>query len=354
MSKRTPLYDEHVASGGKMVEFGGWDMPLHYGSQLKEHEAVRTDWGIFDVSHMTVIDINGTDARGYLQRLVANDVARLDRPGKALYGAMLDADGGVVDDLIVYRMQDGYRCVVNAATREQDLAWMQANQAGDVQLAERDLAMIAVQGPGAVARFSSVSAVAGVADLSSFFAVISGEWMVARTGYTGEDGVEVTLPGSDAVDLWRQLMGAGATPVGLGARDTLRLEAGLSLYGQDLDRQHSPLSSNIGWTVAWEPASRAFIGREALEAERKQRDAKLVGLVMRERAVLRHGQRVVAGSGEGVITSGTFSPTMQCSIALARVPMDTGSQCEVDIRGKLRSAQVVKPPFVRHGKVLVQ
>ena len=266
---------------------------------------------------------------------------------------MLNEQGGVVDDLIVYRSESGYRCVVNASTREKDLAWLQEHLTPDVSLAERELAMIAVQGPRAVEVFAQVANLSNVAELQAFNALSQGDWLVARTGYTGEDGVEVMLPADDAVALWRSLAAAGVQPIGLGARDTLRLEAGLSLYGNDLDDENSPLASNIGWTIAWEPADREFIGRRAIEAERGQATHKLTGLLMQERAVLRHGQRVVTAAGDGIITSGAFSPTMGCSIALARLPAAATDTCEVDIRGKLRTARIVKPPFVRQGKVRV-
>lgn len=353
MTLKTPFYDQHVAAGAKMVPFGGWEMPLHYGSQIEEHHAVRTDCGLFDVSHMTVVDIEGPGATGYLRRLLANDVARLTEPGKALYGAMLNERGGVIDDLIVYRRANDYRCVVNAATREKDLAWMQSQLPEEVKLKERDLAMLAIQGPQALRKLSAVTALAGLHELKAFALLESDNAFIGRTGYTGEDGFEVILPADEGITLWRALVEAGVPPIGLGARDTLRLEAGLNLYGQDLDEDTSPLASNLGWTVAWEPEDRAFIGRAAIASQRGRCPMKLVGLVLRARAVLRHGQRVVTAAGEGVITSGTFSPTLQCSIALARVPAGAADHCKVEIRGKQMNAEIVRPPFVRKGKVLV-
>ncbi len=360
MGKRTPLYDQHLALGAKMVDFGGWDMPLHYGSQVEEHHQVRRDCGVFDVSHMTVVDLSGSDAKVFLQMLLANDVARLASPGKALYSAMLNERGGVVDDLIVYLTEDGYRLVVNAATRDKDLAWMQQCSEGfDVELRERaDLGMLAVQGPQARARTcEQVNHVRAelIRALKPFQGFADGDWFIARTGYTGEDGLEIILPQDQVAGFFSELVGAGISPIGLGARDTLRLEAGMNLYGQDMDDSTSPLISNMAWTLAWEPAERQFMGRAALEAQRAQGALpRLVGLVLEERGVLRAHQVVrVVGVGDGEITSGSYSPTLGKSIALARVPAATGVRAEVEIRGKWYPVRVVQPTFVRHGKVLI-
>ncbi len=360
MGQRTPLYDLHLALGAKMVDFGGWDMPLHYGSQVEEHHQVRRDCGVFDVSHMTVIDIAGSQAKAWLQYLLANDVERLDSPGRALYSAMLDDQGGVIDDMIVYRTDDGYRLVVNAATRDQDLAWMNARIGSfDVQLLERcELAMLAIQGPQARHKISElVSQSRGqlIQQLKPFEGRGDGDWFIARTGYTGEDGLEIVLPADQAPAFFNDLVGAGISPIGLGARDTLRLEAGMNLYGQDIHLNVSPLAANMAWTIAWEPASRDFIGRTALEAEKASGPKlKLVGLVLEERGVLRAHQVVrVADIGEGEITSGSFSPTLSKSIALARVPAATADRAEVEIRGKWYPVRVVRPTFVRHGKTLI-
>ncbi|WP_313285077.1 glycine cleavage system aminomethyltransferase GcvT [Stutzerimonas kunmingensis] len=360
MGQRTPLYDQHLALGAKMVDFGGWDMPLHYGSQVEEHHQVRRDCGVFDVSHMTVVDVSGEQATAYLQHLLANDVARLKSTGRALYTAMLNERGGVIDDLIVYLTDWGYRLVVNASTRDKDLAWMQAQTAGfAVEVRERpELAMLAIQGPHARARTSELvsQARAGlIHDLKPFQGMADGDWFIGRTGYTGEDGLEIILPAEQAPDFLSELVGAGIPPIGLGARDTLRLEAGLNLYGQDMTEDVSPLAANMGWTVAWEPAERDFVGRAALEQQRARDDLpKLVGLVLEERGVLRAHQVVrVNGVGDGEITSGSFSPTLGKSIALARVPAGTAERAEVEIRGKWYPVRVVQPTFVRHGKVLV-
>jgi len=360
MGQRNPLYDQHLALGAKMVDFGGWDMPLHYGSQVEEHHQVRRDCGVFDVSHMTVVDVAGEQATAYLQRLLANDVARLKSAGRALYSAMLNERGGVIDDLIVYLTDWGYRLVVNASTRDKDLAWMQA-QAADfaVEVNERpQLAMLAIQGPHARARTAELVSQARatlIQELKPFQGLAEGDWFIGRTGYTGEDGLEIILPAEQAPDFLSELVGAGISPIGLGARDTLRLEAGLNLYGQDMTEEVSPLAANMGWTVAWEPAERDFVGRAALEQQRAEGDLpKLVGLVLEERGVLRAHQVVrVNGVGDGEITSGSFSPTLGKSIALARVPAGTAERAEVEIRGKWYPVRVVQPTFVRHGKVLV-
>ncbi|MEE1865600.1 MULTISPECIES: glycine cleavage system aminomethyltransferase GcvT [Pseudomonas] len=360
MGLRTPLYDLHLALGAKMVDFGGWDMPLHYGSQVEEHHQVRSDCGVFDVSHMTVIDVHGDQARVWLQYLLANDVDRLTESGKALYSTMLNEQGNVIDDMIVYRCEDGYRLVVNAATRDKDLKWLNDHKGQFlVELIERpELAILAIQGPDArakVAELVSAPRAALIRELKPFEGRVEGDWFVARTGYTGEDGLEIILPALQAPAFFNDLVGAGIAPSGLGARDTLRLEAGMNLYGQDIDEAHTPLTSNLGWSVAWEPAERDFIGRSGLLAEIEHGvDQKLVGLVLEERGVLRAHQVVrVANIGEGEITSGSFSPTLSKSIALARVPMATADRAEVEIRGKWYPVRVVKPTFVRHGKILI-
>ncbi|SHI22877.1 glycine cleavage system aminomethyltransferase GcvT [Ferrimonas marina] len=361
MASKTVLYDKHLESGAKLVDFHGWEMPLHYGSQVEEHHQVRQDAGMFDVSHMTVVDISGPDAKPFLRTLLANDVAKLTAPGKALYGAMLNHDGGVIDDLITYYLSDTqYRLVVNSATREKDLAWMNEQVAAfDVTLSERpELAMIAVQGPNAKAKAAEVFNAeqnAAVEGMKPFFGVQSGDLFIATTGYTGEAGYEIVVPQEQAPALWQALLEAGVKPAGLGARDTLRLEAGMNLYGQDMDEGVSPLAANMGWTIAWEPQERAFIGREALQAAKVNGTDKLVGLVMTDKGVLRGGLTVVFTDDQGkeqtgVITSGTFSPTLGHAIAMARVPAGIGAQAEVELRKKRVAVQVVKPCFVRNGK----
>jgi aminomethyltransferase len=353
MAQRTPLYDAHVAAGARMVEFAGWDMPLHYGSQMEEHRSVRAAAGVFDVSHMTIFDLGGAGALALLRRLFANDPDKLARAGQAVYGLFLNDAGGIIDDLIVYRRDSGYRVVVNAATREKVLGHVRTIARGfDVAIDERrDLAMLAVQGPQAVARFEAASGFAGAAKLAPFESAEAGGWMVARTGYTGEDGVEVVLPGGAAAALHAALLAGGVVPAGLAARDTLRLEAGLNLYGVDMDETNDPLESNLAWTVAWTPA-RDFVGRAALQAIRDRGGSprKLTGLVLETKGVMRHGQRVETEDGDGAITSGLFSPTLGYSIALARLPRAAKGACRVEIRGRLFPARIVRPPFVRNGR----
>lgn len=367
MGFKTALYATHQAMGGKLVDFGSWDMPLHYGSQIEEHNYVRQASGMFDVSHMTVVDVKGEDAKAYLQYLLANDVTKIEAiPGKALYSGMLNPEGGVIDDLIVYNMpQDSsgawFRTVVNCGTREKDLAWMN-KIASDfkVELTERDdLAMVAIQGPKAIELTKTVVSTARAAVIDSlkiFQGLPEGEWFIARTGYTGEDGLEIMLPNAEVEAFWKALNAAGVPACGLAARDTLRLEAGMNLYGHEMDDSVSPLAANMGWTIAWAPAERNFIGRSVIEAEKNAGPAfKLVGLVLRERGVMRAEQVVSVDGSEqkGVITSGTFSPTLGYSIALARVPASVGSQCHVDMRGKQVLVDVVAPNFVRNGKPLI-
>ena len=360
MSQKTVLYDKHVEYGGKMVDFAGWQMPVNYGSQMDEHHQVRQDAGMFDVSHMTIVDLKGERVTDFLRYLLANDVSKLKEEGKALYSCMLKEDGGVIDDLIVYYMNDNwYRMVVNAGTRDKDMAWIN-RQAPDfnVDVNERaNVAMIAVQGPKAIEKAISVlpvDEVEAVAEMKRFFGVDCGEWFIGRTGYTGEDGFEIMLPESEAPALWDKLAHAGVKPCGLGARDTLRLEAGMNLYGSDMTEETSPLISGLGWTIAWQPEDRDFIGRAAIQREREQGvTQKIVGLILEERGVLRGHQKVVVENvGEGEITSGTFSPTLKQSIALARVPAGTGETCQVEIRGKSLNARVVKPVFVRDGQAV--
>ena len=365
MSNKTVLFDKHVEYKGKIVDFAGWQMPVNYGSQIDEHHQVRTDAGMFDVSHMVIVDLEchteSSDIKGFLQHLLANDVAKLSESGKALYSCMLNPEGGVIDDLIVYYMSDSwYRVVVNAGTAEKDLAWFnQYAEAYNVSVKRRDdLAMIAVQGPHAREKaFEAlpIDVVEAATPLKRFFGADCGDWFVGRTGYTGEDGFEIMVPVSEAAELWDKLAAAGVKPCGLGARDTLRLEAGMNLYGNDMTEDTSPLISGLGWTVSWQPEDRDFIGRSVLEKEKADGiKQKIVGLILEERGILRGHQKVIVEHDgkrlEGEITSGTFSPSLQKSIALARVPVQIGESCEVEIRGKLLKATVVKPVFVRDGK----
>jgi aminomethyltransferase len=363
----TVLNDSHRALGAKMVDFGGWDMPLNYGSQIEEHHQVRRDAGMFDVSHMTVVDLHGDRVRAFLRQLLANSVDKLTKPGKALYTCMLNAQGGVIDDLIVYYLGETFfRLVVNAATRDKDIAWITQQAASfGVEVKERpELSMIAVQGPQAREKTLGVLAEvdrARIGKLGKFSAAAAQTadggtaLFVARTGYTGEDGFEIIVPEDKAVALWNALLAAGVNPAGLGARDTLRLEAGMNLYGQDMDETVSPYEAALAWTVALDEG-RDFIGRGVLEAQKANgAPRQMVGLVMDEKGVLRHGQVVLTANGEGEILSGTFSPTLGKSIAFARVPagdvpLGTDGNVRVDIRGKHVPVRVVKFPFVRDGQ----
>ena len=360
MLKQTPLHAVHRAAGARMVDFGGWDMPVNYGSQIEEHHSVRRDAGMFDVSHMLAVDLAGSGARTFLRYALANNIDKLAQAGKALYSCLLRPDGGVLDDLIVYFLrEDRFRIVVNASTADKDVAWLKsllAERAPGLSLSpRRDLAMIAVQGPHA--REKLWQALPGSRDateaLKAFFAAEAGEYFIARTGYTGEDGFEITLPGLSAVALWNALSAAGVRPCGLGARDTLRLEAGMNLYGQDMTEEDNPLESGLAWTVDL-VAPRDFVGKAALATPPTRRQVGL--LLLDAGGVLRSHQKLVTAKGDGEITSGTFSPTLGKSIALARVPagVAAGDGVAVQVRGKELAARVVKPPFVRNGAVLVK
>lgn len=373
--QRTPLYQSHVDSEGKMVDFSGWELPIHYGSQIEEHDAVRTDAGMFDVSHMVVTDIKGANTKAWLQKLLANDVDKLKTMGKALYSGMLNEEGGVIDDLIVYLMNDDateYRIVSNAATRDKDMAQFHKVAEGfEITITERpELAMLAVQGPNAIAKLAQAkpSWADTLSELKPFVGAdltdIEGtDWFVARTGYTGEDGVEVIIHGDDAPAFFAQLKAHGIQPAGLGARDTLRMEAGMNLYGHDMDETISPYECNMGWTLALKD-DRAFVGRDALVRKQKQAKdnntaMKQVGLLLTTRGVLREGMTVTINQGTdneqtGIITSGTFSPSLKNSIAIARVPASVSDDdsVQVDLRGKGKfvDVRVLKLPFVRNGK----
>ena len=373
--QRTPLYQSHVDNNGKIVDFSGWELPIHYGSQIDEHEAVRTDAGMFDVSHMVITDVEGAEAKAWLQKLLANDVAKLKTVGKALYSGMLNAEGGIIDDLIVYLMNEDetqYRIISNAATRDKDLAqFNKVAESFEVTLTERpELAILAIQGPNAVAKLKQAKPSWSdiLDDLKPFVGADladteAADWFVARTGYTGEDGVEVILPGDNAAEFYQLMLDQGVKPAGLGARDTLRMEAGMNLYGHDMDETISPYECNMGWTLALKD-DRDFVGREALTAKRKQAKEdgsamKQVGLLLETRGVLREGMTVTINQGTdkettGIITSGTFSPSLKQSIAIARIPESVTDEdtVQVDLRGKGKfvDVRVLKLPFVRNGE----
>ncbi|MFZ4077721.1 MAG: glycine cleavage system aminomethyltransferase GcvT [Legionellaceae bacterium] len=360
MSFKTPLHENHVFLGARMVNFHGWDMPLHYGSQLEEHHAVRQHSGVFDVSHMTIIDVLGAGGRQFLRKLLTNDVDRLQQRGQALYSCMCDEHGGILDDLIVYqRNPDNYRIILNSATRDRVLPWIREKINGfSAGLQERtELSMLAVQGPEAIrltCSLLSAEQAEAVALLKPFESIDQDDYFFARTGYTGEDGLEIILPETKIKTLWHALIEAGVKPAGLAARDTLRMEAGLLLYGQDMDETTTPLETGLAWTVQFEPLDRDFIGMGALLSQKQQGiKRKLVGLTLESKGIMRHGQTVfVADHPTGLITSGTYSPTLGYSIALARVPHDAEDTVFVDIRGTQHLAHVTKPRFVKHGKAL--
>jgi len=364
MSKKTPLYQAHIDAGGKIVDFAGWQLPIHYGSVIEEHKSVRSSAGMFDVSHMTVVDASGADAKAFLRRLLTNDVAKLNH-GHALYSCMCDEQGKVLDDLIVYQTGDNsYRVIVNAATRDKDLAWMTNQQSGDVtiELLE-DGAMIAIQGPNALDK-AQASILTMNPELAAkfdgpryekfkrFSAIEQADWFVGRTGYTGEDGVEIVLPKELANELWQSLLNNDVMPAGLGARDTLRLEAGMHLYGNDLDEQYTPIESGLAWTVDCKDSKRDFIGREILEDQKiSGANFTFTGLVLEGRGVLRRDQKVqIDGHEIGTVTSGTFSPSLQKSIGMVRSNKPINGPCDVVIRDKLVAATSVKMPFIKNGK----
>lgn len=359
MLKQTPLYDQHQHAGAQIVDFCGWEMPLHYGSQLQEHHHVRGSVGMFDVSHLCIIDLIGDDTYYFLRYLLANDIARLSNVGSALYTCLLNQAGGVLGDMVVYRIDHyDYRLVVNAVTRDKVIAWLQKHtDRYDVRLQVRDdLAILALQGPDAISHLLGVMEDAVLAEqlpsTRPFHFIQFNQMLMARTGYTGEDGFEIILPKDKLEWLWKQLLRRGVKPCGLGARDTLRLEAGLNVYGVDMTEQTSPLESNLTNTVSWADASRDFIGKAALQQQLQQGlTRRLIGLGMQSDGMLRNHQKVYLANGQtGEITSGGFSPTLGHAIALARVPVDVITELFVESRGKRVAVQRINPPFIQHIK----
>ncbi len=364
MPNKTPLFESHIKSQAKIVDFHGWEMPINYGSQIQEHLAVRNDVGMFDVSHMNIIDLHGADCNIFLQKLLTNDISQLKSDNQALYTCLCNEDGGILDDLIVYRLKpDLYRLILNSATREKDLCWIKIQlNSYNITIHERtDLAMIAVQGPNAIAKVAAIFAASQekLHKLAPFNCLETAGYFFARTGYTGEDGLEIISTYNNIIALWGQLINSGVMPCGLGARDTLRLEAGLLLYGQDMDENTTPLESGLAWTVKLEPHTREFIGMEAIAAQKQSGVPRaLVGLILNEPGIMRAGQVVhLPGAQTGIITSGTFSPTLDKSIALARIPNYNinnalPKEALVEIRGKKIPATITKPRFVKHGKII--
>lgn len=356
--KTTCLHQAHIDAGAKMVDFGGWEMPINYGSQIEEHHAVRKDKGMFDVSHMTIVDLEGSESEKFLLKLLANDVRKLVN-GKALYSTMLNEDGGIIDDLIVYKRADNnYRIVVNAGTREKDLAWFEKQIINfDAQIIEQaQLSMIAVQGPAAIEACLKVlpqDLSEQLSVLKKFCAIDAENYFIGRTGYTGEDGVEIIIPEVKAVELWNDLLKAEVKPCGLGSRDTLRLEAGMHLYGQDMNDSVSPLECGLNWTIRKDDVN--FIGSEALASLRQNGiTKKMIGVVLTEKGILRHDQHLVDENGlTGIITSGSFSPSAQVAIGMAIVDKNLGENVKVQIRKKELPVTCIKLPFVRNGQVLI-
>lgn len=353
MANKTPLYQLHLDAHAKMTDFYGWDMPLHYGSQMAEHVAVRNDVGIFDVSHMTVLDILGAGGRQFLRKLLTNDIDKLPHPGSALYSCMCNEHGGILDDLIVYqRAPDSYRLILNSSTKDKDIAWIQEKSQGFAVglLTRPELAIIAIQGPQVFSKLQTILTPAqydAISTLRRFECVDIEACFFARTGYTGEDGLEISLPADQARELWQKLINAGFQPCGLAARDSLRLEAGLMLYGQDMDETTTPLESGLEWTIQWEPLDRDFIGMGALLAQKEHLKHKMVGLVLEEKGIMRPHQRVVLNHlPDGIITSGGYAPSLEQSIAFARVPVEATETAEVEIRGRLHRARIQKPRFL--------
>jgi len=354
VNQKTPLYQSHLDAGAKLVDFFGWQLPIHYGSQIDEHNAVRQSVGVFDVSHMTVIDVHGNDSQEWLRKLLSNDVAKLKNL-QALYSCLCNEQGGVLDDLIAYKLSDTrFRLIVNAATREKDINWLKQHLIGEVELhIPESCAMLAVQGPKAAEKTAAALDIMGIdADIKSlkrFYALEHRDWFIARTGYTGEDGYEIVLPAELSPKFFTTLLAHDVKACGLGARDTLRLEAGMCLYGQDLDEDNSPISSGIGWAVDISDPDRDFIGRKVLQEQKTNgTSTHQVALVLNQRGVMRPGQMVqLADTNIGVITSGTFSPTLQKSIALARVNQPVTDGCNVMIRDKPYEAVAVDLPFTK-------
>ncbi len=358
---RTPLHEVHRREGGKIVEFAGWEMPVEYTGIRQEHLAVRTGVGLFDLSHMGEIEVRGRGAAAFVNYLVTNDVDRLE-PGQCLYSCMCGPDGGILDDLLVYRFPDEtagtprYWLVVNASNREKVVEWMESHIPGDAWMKDLSLstALLAVQGPQAQAFLQPFTQT----DLEQigYYHLTEGTvagipGVISRTGYTGEDGFELYVPWERAEELWNALRASeGIVPIGLGARDTLRLEAGYSLYGHEINELTTPLDAGLGWVVRWSKAD--FIGKAALARQKEGHVRKaIVGLEMLGRGIPRQGYPVEGPDGAvGVITSGTYSPSLSKGVALASVDIAQraeGTELSVSVRGRLEPARVVRPPFVR-------
>ncbi|MEJ2084158.1 MAG: glycine cleavage system aminomethyltransferase GcvT [Acidobacteriota bacterium] len=358
-AKRTPLYQAHLEAGAKMVDFAGWTMPVQYSGVIEEHRAVRQAAGLFDVSHMGQIRVTGASAESFLQSVTPNDVSRLTR-GRAHYSGLLTEAGTYIDDLLVYRLGDeDFLLVVNAANADKDFDWLRSRSAGEVELEDvsEDWALLALQGPRAREILASLTPCD--IDALKYYrfavdAVAGGEAIISRTGYTGEDGFELYLQPDHAPAVWRQLLETGAPvglrPAGLGARDTLRLEAGMALYGHEIDDTTTPFDAGLNWVVKMDKGE--FVGRGALEAQQQQGSTRsLVGFEVQDRGIARQGHRVVAADEEiGWVTSGTWSPTFEKALGMAYVPRSAtaiGTDLTLDVRGRSVAAKVVDLPFYK-------
>ncbi|MDC0207743.1 glycine cleavage system aminomethyltransferase GcvT [Pseudomonadota bacterium] len=351
---KTPLHNAHIQLGAKMVNFSNWEMPISYSSLIKEHNAVRNAAGIFDVSHMSVFDFDGGNQIAFFKKIFANDIKKIYKNNKAIYGALLNEEGGILDDLIIYHANNKFRLVSNCSTREQNKQWLEkyAVEFGVKVMERSDMGILAIQGPDALNKIMEIKEIdAQVNTLPSFGCMFEGDKLYARTGYTGEDGLELIVPTQDINHLWDQALELGCTPIGLGARDTLRLEAGLNLYGNDMTINNHPYESNLGWTIDMSDKNREFIGKNALLSIDQSKSQKIVGIILQDKGVLRSGYEITHEQGKGVVLSGSYSPTLQSSIGLARVDQGYKENGKVMIRNKVLNIDFVSPRFLGQGKI---
>ena len=351
---KTSLHNAHIQLGAKMVNFSNWEMPISYSSLIEEHNAVRNAAGIFDVSHMSVFDFDDGDQIAFFEKIFANDIKKIYKDNKAIYGALLNEEGGILDDLIIYHANNKFRLVSNCSTREQNRQWFEKHAVEfGVKVMERsDMGILAIQGPDALNKILEIKEIdAQVNTLQSFGCMFEGDKLYARTGYTGEDGLELIVPTKDINHLWDQALELGCTPIGLGARDTLRLEAGLNLYGNDMTINNHPYESNMGWTIDMSDENREFIGKDAILSIDQSKSQKIVGIILQDKGILRSGYEITHEQGKGVVLSGSYSPTLQSSIGLARVDQGYKENGKVMIRNKLLNIDFVSPRFLGQGKI---
>ena len=351
---KTPLNKSHIELGAKMVNFSNWEMPISYSSLIEEHNAVRNTVGIFDVSHMSVFDFDGDNQVAFFEKIFANDIKKIYKDNKAIYGALLNEEGGILDDLIIYHANNKFRLVSNCSTREQNRQWFEkhAVEFGVKVLERSDMGILAIQGPDALNKILEIKEIDNqVNTLQSFGCMFEGDKLYARTGYTGEDGLELIVPTKDINHLWDQALELGCTPIGLGARDTLRLEAGLNLYGNDMTINNHPYESNMGWTIDMSDENREFIGKDAILSIDQSKSQKIVGIILQDKGILRSGYEITHEQGKGVVLSGSYSPTLQSSIGLARVDQGYKENGKVMIRNKLLNIDFVSPRFLGQGKI---